>query len=118
MGAMLFGHTPSNHPPGEQVDDYTKVHGVVFDFEIGNVADPYFVFPFGLELLIEQITLLILLALLVVAFGVLPDAHQPQLVHNFSDTLLAHSDTAFSQNNWDLLGTVPLLAVIKDLLNL
>ena len=54
--------------------------------------------------------------ILVDLFCVGANAVQAKLLHNGQDSLCADAQTAFHQNGTNLIGTIPLLAIIEDLL--
>lgn len=118
MGTAFSRNTVSNHATGKQVEDDAEIQGIVLDSEIGDVADPDLILPGGFEILIEQIPFLVLLPLFIVALCVFPDTDKVQFLHNLTDTLFTHMDTAFCQDDPNLFGTVSLLAVVKNLLHL
>lgn len=115
MGAVLSGDTVSNHPTGKQFQNHAEVEGVVLNLEIGDVADPDFIYPGCPKILVEQVSFLILLPLFEVTLRVFPDTDRIQFSHDFPDALFADMNTAFGQHYPDFFCAIPLLAIVKNL---
>ena len=96
MGAAFSGNTVAHYPAGKQVENDTEVHGVVLYFKIGNIADPNFILPCSLEVLVKQIALLIFLPFFIVALGVLANTNQTKFLHDGPNPLLTDMNTVFS----------------------
>lgn len=61
MRTVLAEDAVSNHPAGQQIQNYTEIERVCFNLEIGDVATPDLIYSGYLNILAEQSSLLIFL---------------------------------------------------------
>ena len=88
------------------------------EFKNSNITDPDLIRPFGLELLLQEISVLAFLPFSVFFLCRSADAADSQLLHKLRNILFAGFDSLILEDSGDLTRPIDLSAIVINALNL
>ena len=88
------------------------------EFKNSDVADLDLIRPFGLELLLQEISVLSFLPFFIFFLCISADTADSQLLHKLRNILFAGFDPLILENSGDLARPIDLSAIIINALNL
>lgn len=118
LGAAFVRDSIGNHFPRKQVYDDAEIIILVTEFKNSDIADPDLIRPFGLKLLLQEISVLSLLPSFIFLLCHSADAADSQLLHKLGNILFVGFDPLILENSGDLARSIDLSAIIINALNL
>ena len=91
---------------------------LIMEFKNSNIADPDLIWPLGLKLLLQEISVLSFLPFFVFFLCCSADTADSQLLHKLRNILLAGFDPLILEDSGDLARSIDLSAIVINDLNL